>query len=329
MRECAYAREPIDFKLLWIRLIRKLWVVGLCILAGMLLFGGGYFIVREVIGERTYQAESVFYVTFAKDSNGEEYDYYNHYTWGTAIGEDALVAQVAALCNESEETIRSAVSATVESDVRYVFVRAVTTSADQSMKIAAALEQAVPVWGEGKPEFESVEISKRATSAPDNSKIRTGSAMVTGAIIGFFFGLLGTIIYLIAADTIFLPASLEKRYGIVTLTAASMKEFAVNCETILKDFTSVICVPGVKDYLPRHKIEFGNRECTLVKNPCFEDSDMTALQTAEAVVVYVPAGRVCGKQVERTLEQFSRMNILVTAMMLVDEKEEILRAYYK
>jgi len=329
MRECAFAKEPVDYKLIALRMVQKLWAIIVSMVVGALVFGGGYFMIREVIGERTYQAESIYYITFAKDEAGQEYDYYNHYTWGTAIGEDALVAEIAKQSGENEEAVRASVSATIESDVRYLYTRVVTTSPEKSLKIAKAVEQSITAWATTKPEFASVVVSQAATKALDNSKIRTLSALVVGALLGLFFGVFGLLLSLLSEDAVYLPASLEKRYGIVTLTAPSMPEFRENMQTLLGEKKQIVCLSGAFGDVDKDRNRLGDREITVVANPCVDPCDIERMKTADAVIVSVPYGKKCGRQVERTLEQLSRSNLEVTAMVLVDEDEKLLKTYYR
>lgn len=328
MRECAFPKEPLDYKLIALRFCQKIWVLLVCAIAGALVYGGLYFLAKEVIGTRTYQAESVYYITFTTNEKGEESDYYNHYTWDTAIKEDALVNQVALVSGETAKTVKEAVTATVESDVRYMFTRVVTTDAEKSLRIAKALEQEVTNWAESKPEFAKIEISQAAVQAKDNSNIRTLNACVLGGVLGCFLGLFGLLLHLVSEDAVYVPATLEKRYGIKTLTAPSMQEYVQNCEELFGDKKKIACISGAFGY-SYPNMTFAGKETIAFDNPCEETIDLEALRSTDAVVVYVPAGKACGKQVERTLEQLSRVDISVTATVLVEESKKLLKAYYR
>lgn len=49
MQESNYAREPVDLKLLVLRLVRQAgWILGVTVL-GMLIFGGGYYLKKVVL----------------------------------------------------------------------------------------------------------------------------------------------------------------------------------------------------------------------------------------------------------------------------------------
>ena len=76
MWECEYSREPMDYRLLWLRFLRKIWIVPVAVLVGVALVAGCHFYARTAArGGRTYQTESSFFIVLAGVAPGGTHDY--------------------------------------------------------------------------------------------------------------------------------------------------------------------------------------------------------------------------------------------------------------
>ncbi|MCQ2538819.1 MAG: hypothetical protein MJ114_00065 [Acetatifactor sp.] len=332
MWECAYAGEPADYRLIGLRLYRKIWVLILAALAGVLLVGGGYSFSKLVLGGgRTYQAESVCYIDYAEDGSGSPYEYYNYYTWNELVHTDYFVDNMAQKLSMSREEIIASTAATIDSDVRYLYLRCTTHDPALSLKLAAALEEVTVGFAQEQKEIAAMQIVKEAREAKDNTNFRLKNACILGGCIGFFAGLCGLFAFLCVDTSLYLPSTLEKRYGLLALGAPSMKEFADNCAHALKDAQRIALVPGeqnmtIPEGLLKTKAEmkvFGH-----VLDEAFTDAEYDKLRNFDTVVLVVKAGNHNGRRVERTLEQLKRQQITVSAAVLVDENEKLIRQYY-
>lgn len=334
MWECEYSREPVDYRLLWLRFLRKIWIIPLAMLAGTALVAGCHFYARTAArGGRTYQTESVFYIDFAEDAQGETYDYYNYFTWGEVIHTDFFLDSVYEKMDGrlSREEIASYVTASVDSDVRYLYVRCDTHSPALSVELASILEEILPKFADIRKEIRSIETARAGTVARDSSKLRMGNACFLGACLGLGISLLGILLSLILDTAVYLPSTVEKRYHVTCLGAPFLPEFAPNWTHVLKDAKEIalVCVDEdireaeikVPDEGQKHKI--------ICKNPVMHPEELDRIRECEAVLLALKAGRRNDKVFERLLEQLGRQDIKVTAVILVSADEKLLAAYYR
>ena len=245
MWECECGREPLDYRLIWLRFLRKLWILPIAVLVGAILVGTAYYFSKTVArGGRTYQTESVFYIDFAENSQGKEYDYYNYYTWGEVIHTDFFLDYVyEEMKGEySREELTSYITATIDSDVRYLYVRYNTHFPELSVDLASVMETIVPQFAEIRDEIETIEVAKKGSEAKDSSKLRLENACFLGACLGLAAAVLGILIILILDTGVYLPSTIEKRYHVVCLGAPFLPEFAPNWQLYLKDALKVALV---------------------------------------------------------------------------------------
>lgn len=334
MWECEYSREPMDYRLLWLRFLRKIWIVPVAVLAGIALVSGCHFYARTAArGGRTYQTESVFYIDFAEDAQGETYDYYNYFTWGEVIHTDFFLDSVYEKMagRLSREEITSYITATVDSDVRYLYVRCDTHSPELSVELASILEEILPKFADIRKEIRSIETAKAGTVARDSSKLRMGNACFLGACLGLGTSLLGILLSLILDTAVYLPSTVEKRYHVTCLGAPFLPEFTPNWKYVLKDAAAVamVCVDG--DIREEEIIvpEDGQKQIIICQNPVTRPEELDRIRECEGVLLVLRAGRRNDKAFERLLEQLGRQDIRVTGVVLASADEKLLSAYYR
>lgn len=334
MWECEYSREPVDYRLLWLRLLRKIWLIPVAVLAGVVLVGACHYYARTAArGGRTYQAESIFYIDFAEDARGEEYDYYNYFTWSEVIHTDFFMDYVyEKMSGElSMEEIASCITATVDSDVRYLYVRCNTHSPELSVRLASIMEEAVPKFADIRKEMRSIEIAKAGDNAKDNSNIRLGNACFLGGCLGLGLSIFLILIVLIVDPAIYIPSAVEKRYHITCLGTAFMPEFASNWKYVLKDAVKIAKVFVDEDFEEKEYSIQGDAERKIIscRNPAEHPEELDQIRECEKVLLVLKAGRKNNKAFERLIEQLGRQNIKITAVVLADADEKLLSAYYR
>ena len=86
-----YLKEPVDFKLLFLRLLRFWWIGPVCIVAGGVLFGGIYLLKTAVFSEPLYLAEAKFGVEYQAGRESQPVLYFNQTTWGEAVNTDVFL----------------------------------------------------------------------------------------------------------------------------------------------------------------------------------------------------------------------------------------------
>ena len=189
MYETSYAREPFDFRLFFLRAVKKLWLLAVGAAAGALIIGGIYYLVNMVFGEGyQYRATTIYYVTYAADESGTEYDYYNYYTWQELIHTDYFMEGLQeALGGElSKEYLLENTTATIDSDYRYLYTRSVSTDKAQAVRMEKAISELVTKFPEAHYELSSIEVIQEASEdrLEDISLIFNGRAALVGAIVG-------------------------------------------------------------------------------------------------------------------------------------------------
>ena len=337
MWECECGREPLDYRLIWLRFLRKLWILPIAALAGTMLVGAAYYFSRTAArGGRTYQAESVFYIDFAQNAQGEEYDYYNYFTWGEVIHTDFFLDYVYERMKGeySREELASYITATVDSDVRYLYVRCNTHFPELSVELASVMETIVPQFAEIRDEFERIEVAKKGDEARDSSKIRLGNACFLGACLGLAAAVLGILAILILDTGIYLPSTIEKRYHVVCLGAPFLPEFAPNWQLYLKDALKVALVRVDEgDFSEELSIAgesfIEKQEVIICQNPLEHPEELEKIRSCDRTLLCLKAGRKNHEIFIRLLEQFGRQGIQVTAAILISADEKLISTYYR
>ncbi len=329
MWECSYSREPFDYRLTFLRLLSKIWILPVGALIGFILFGGIYYLDKMVFGTgRMYKAETKYYIDFAEDKSGVEYMYINEYTWAELADTDFFVDYVYDELGQTvtKDDLRATLYATVASDPRYLYTNSTTKDPELSFKIEKAFSDRMIQFGEAQKEFDSIEIVQLPFEAKDVSKIRITTANILGASMGLFLAIVLWLAGALVDTSIYIPATLEKRYHKPVLGAASMPEFKANCELMLKNIDDLALVPGDGETDISGVQLF--TDYTAYANPIEDASVISKLQGKTAVVI-VKAGAHNGKRLERTLEELGRIGTTVVAFALIGENTKLINRYYR
>ena len=330
MWECDYAREPVDYRLFWLKLIKKIWILPVAALVGAVVIGGIYYMSKLCFGNgRTYQAESMYYLDFVTDVDESGYTYLNKYTWGEVIKTDFFIDKLVALDNGAHEReyIESSLYAGIESDVRYLYTRCTSRDRNFALSTEKALEEIVVAFGEEQKEFREIRVIKAAADVKDVSNIRLLTAVILGAIVGLFASVIILLAKEITDTSVSIPATLEKRYHVATLGAPSMEEYEANCKSLLAGVSPLYLVPGDGETDVTGVELYVNH--TVCENPVKSPSAIDTLKGAEHVVVAVKADAHNGKRLERTLEELGRIGAHVDFFVLTGEDSKLIKKYYK
>lgn len=344
MWECSFAGEAMDYKLFWLRFAKKIWFIVAATILGALIVGVPYYLVNVTFGPGPeYKVVSEYYLDYAEDSSGATYDYFNYYTWSEIVDTDEFISILRDLLPEemfaNDETLRAYTDATVESDTRYLTTTVKTEHPNKTLTIARTMEQAIGVFADGQKELNSVKV---VTAPQDAEKtypdVRTMRAVILGAIIGLFVGLIAVCTYIICDSSVFLPNTMEKRYGIKALGCKSFTETKNNVCYATKDAKNVALLWAGKTK--------GN-ECEEAVNfikECFEDGcslsimkedvlsgnfDFEKVRKLDAVILLIEAGAKNGKKIERIIEQIRRQDIKLSGAFLFGEDEKLIKRYYR
>lgn len=329
MWECKYSKEPVDYRYIWLRFKKKIWILPLAMLIGAIIVTAGHYLSRTVEnGGRVYQTTSVFYLDFAEKGDGSEYEFINYYTWGELIHSDYFMDNLYSALNGkySKEQLIKAVSATIESDVRYLYVRCTTTNPSESLEIAAALEPVVISFSNEQKEFDEIKLSDKGDTYIDSTKLRFKNAVVLGLVLGFVVSLVGVLLAITLDTGIYIPSTIERRYGLPTLGAECMSEFKINCDRFLKDAggVSYVSVDGDKDHP-----DFGDISVMAVGDILSDSEALNSIKEGSALVLGLNAGAKNDKLFERNVEELARLGIKISAVVLCKADEKFIKAYYR
>lgn len=326
MFECNFSHEPVDFKLLWLRMRRKIWMIPVSMILGAAFVLGFYLTVRLAIMGRSYTVENIYYIDFAEDSSGKQYDWVNQYTWSSLADMNVFIDAVFSdLSGEvSKDVIRKSSDCTIEADGRYLYMRVTTNSAELSKRISGSYEKALfSFCGEHK-EFKEIKCEHKG-EVFDSSNLRITELCIVGAIAGVIVYILLFVLVSMSDSAVYIPSTLEKRYNIPTLGCQSMPEFNDNCKFFLHDAESVALVYVDKEH---EDIEILGPKVKEFENPCIKEGLMDEIRECSGAVVLVKAGTKNSKMIERVLEQLSRQEIKVFATALVGEDSDYIKRYY-
>lgn len=230
-----YSKERVDIRLMFFVSLRRFRFViyGLCI--GAILFGGLYYLSKNVInGQTMYSSSAEVYLEYT-DAMQIENIYINQHTWETLIYNDVIskAAQESLGREIPIEEAEAKITGTLRTDVRVVVVTATSTSPLDSQQLANAYAEGVKEFA---PELKEIDDAKIITLAKEGRKVgfedRTWAMCITGAIVGFVLSLLGVLAYFVWDTSIYLPSTTEERYGLKALgiTTDKMRKYNLDSD---------------------------------------------------------------------------------------------------
>ncbi len=329
MYECNYSKEPVDYRLFWLKVLKKIWIIPVSIIVGAIVVFLSYFLYKTVISGRTYRVTNIYYIDFNEDSSGAQYTWVNQYTWSELSDMDVFILPVyeALQGRVSKEDLIEYTDCTVEADGRYLYFRTTAPDPKLSEEIAAAYEAALYDYTDAHKEFKEV-IKESGKEAVENTNLRVASVSILGALIGLLIGLCSFAIIDFNDTSIYVPHTLEYRYHILCIGAPSMDEFKDTSKMLLEG-KKKIAVVKVDNYDAIPEIyKDSDAEVNVFENPCLNEGILQALSAFDAVIVAVKAGNKNGKLTERVIEALLRNDIKLIGTFLYAEDEKLINKYY-
>lgn len=327
MYQCAYSREPVNFRLLALRILKKFWVIPAFIIGGAAIVLGIYFFYKTVITGRTYQVQNIYYIDFAEDSSGAQYTWVNQYTWSELSDMNVFIDGIYEDLGGavSKEELRAASDCTVEADGRYLYMRITTKDPVLSQKVANSYEKTLFAFCDEHKEFNNI-VCEHHGEVKEHSNIRVKEVCIIGAVMGLILLLAIALVRDVTDTSVYIPATVEYRYHIPTLGAPSMEEFATNVDHFLKGKKRIAVInldQGEKG------AEYVGENAVDLLNPIFDSKVYDQISDFDAVVVSIKAGAHNGKQFERLIEELSRLDVNIDAVMLTKEDTKLIKRYYR
>lgn len=328
MWECSYSREPVNFRVVLLRIMKKIWVLPVAAVIGAIIVFGVYFFAKTVILGRVYLVEDMYHIDYSEDAAGNEYDFVNEYTWEVISDADVIMNVVyEALGGEvDKETLKDYTNCTVDSDGRLLVARIITPDPELSRRVADAYEKGISSYVYSHREFDNIEKDHAGTPV-DGSNIRTKEMLIVGAVAGLLIAILYYLISGAVDTSVYIPATLEYRYHIPTLGAPSMEEYSETCRHLLKDSSKTALVKLEED-TPEVALECAG-SVSVFENPVFFGDKTAEIRNCDKVVIAVKAANHNGKRLERLIEYFARQEITVSALVLCNEDKKFISKYYE
>ena len=244
--EVSYGKEPFDLRLMCLRLCRNLWKILAVTVVGTLLFGGGYYVKNVVLQpDPGYAASSTYKVEYKENPNAAGAYYINEATWNTMIHtgefldgvEKHLQEAVERGDNGASEALSlgrdqwiADLSATLPSDFSVPVTQAATQDPEMSIALAHAVEDTMcDEFAESIVEIDRIKVLDHGDFAevvvPDVRPVR---AVILAAVLSLFFAVVLFLLVEISQDSIWLPATLRRRYGLNSLGTVRSVGFAEN-----------------------------------------------------------------------------------------------------
>lgn len=351
MRKGYYGKEPFDLKLTVLRMIARLPAIAAVTLAGCLLLGGGYYVKNVLLrGEDRYSATSRYRVEYAV---AEEKDvstvHINQTSWNTYLQTelflDAVLKHMTELSGEEKSTLpdhsqlAGMLEAVLASDLRVLATVVTTDSPDKSILIAQAVERAMTEeFAEEIREVVGIEVIDRGDSAvlviPDVRPVR---AFVLSAVLSCFFAILVLLLKELGDDSIWLPSSIWKRYGLKAAGTLGSGELAENLGYFFREAAGNVALCAVEEGIDSDEVLKALKEkCPdmvgegwqALPGSVFSPGACEAMRQAKGILLAAGSGSCKGRKLEHALEYLEQQDCRVTAALLWGADEKLIRRYY-
>lgn len=346
MLEASYGREPFDLRLTVLRMLRQWKKILFATLAGTLLFGGGY-CVRNILfgGEAQYGATSVYRMDYSVDDTQYSFVTINGYTWDTYLHTreflDLLQGKLAAgeWGKMSNEELGGYIRGDIGSDCRVPSTIVTTEDAGKTAAIARALEETlVRDFPSLIGEIKSIRVMDPGETGRVIPDLRVGRAFVLGAVLAFFFTVIVLLLRELGDDNIWLPATLRKRYGLQAVGTTASGDLKENICYIFREDSRVAVCAVQEDCDPAETARAVREVCEetaaqgiewiAMPSPLICPEAAERLRETDGILLAVKAGAHSGKKTEYVMEYLAQQDCKITAVILIDADETLLRWYY-
>lgn len=346
-------REPLDLRLLILRLLKKAGVIITITFLGTLLMGGGYYIKNVLLGEEaSYGVRSLYKVEYATDPNTEiAFTYINAATWNDWVRTDEFVEDVlSALPFEVKaEELEGYLSADLPSDLRMPTTLVVTPEQEMSLAIAKAVEDSFVKLASGQREIERVEVVTHGDSAEKIlPQVHLARGVAVSAVVSCLAAVLFFLLKELGEDSIWLPVQMRRRYGVKTVGTVEGAEFAQNLHYFFEKCRKVGVCPLQENVDIREVVEAVQRavcaqsEMEHVAQEMQQVSDWVGfpalylcpescrkLRELDGILLVVTAGAHAARKLEAALDFLEQQDCPVTAVLLWQADEKLIRSYYR
>lgn len=354
MLECHYEKEPLDLRLLLLRLWKQGWIILLATVTGTLVFGGGYYLKNVALPPAQYAAMSLYEIEYRLDPVADStadrgYTYINGETWNrwmtTKEFLDLLYDNLKGTgeAQIDRETMKSYLSAELLTDLRMPDTIVTTPDPGLSLRLAAAVEQSMVDFAAAQNGIEEICVVDPAVETTSVNSARPLNACILSAVLTCFLTIAVLLLKELGQDGLWLPAELTKRYGLKAMGTEESRFLAENVKYLLGDLRSIGVLPvGDADSAEAVRVlrEAASRQVT-EKVQDSADVQWLALpdimqhpeaceriRTLDGLVLAVKAGPRVGKRLEAVMELLDTQDCHISAALLWKADEKLIGRYY-
>ena len=248
------------------------------------------------------------------------------------------------------------VSATLPSDWNIPTTTVITPKEELTALLTAAVEAAmVNDMTEITEAIAKVSVIDPGVSEEVVPDVRPVRAFVLSALLSLFFAVVIFLLKELGEDSIWLPASLRVRYGLKVLGTVNSPDFQENLKYLFADKEKIAVCPlneridsteavktlealtgqwGVSDVQrgSETRSACGDAACSkewiALPAPLFCPESCEKIREADGILLLVPAGNHVGKKLEYVLDYLRQQDCSVTAAVLWEADETLLKIYY-
>ncbi len=283
-----------------------------------------------------------------------------------AGAENAGMGNAAGAANIGREALGGMLEAVLASDLRVPSTIVTSDSPEKSVRIAKAVEAAMTQeFAEEIREIISIEVIDSGSTAveviPD---VRVGRAIALSAVLSGFFMTVITLLQITGEDGVRLPDSIGKRYGVKTVGTLYSRELEENIRYFFRESISLAagtvpegknCVSGrivicpvqeqvdgalvlekLKERCPKlvrtqeekNKGEACGAVWSAAASPSAHPEVCRELREACGILLALKSGSHGGRQLEHVLEYLRQQDCKVTAVILWEADERLIKRYY-
>ena len=225
-------------------------------------------------------------------------------------------------------------------------IKATLQDPEQSIALAEAVEETMcNEFAETIAEIRLIKVLDHGNRAeavvPD---VRTLRAVILAAVVSLFLSVMVFLLWELSRDSIRLPATLRRRYGLNSLGTVNSTGFTENVKYLLQkaserkgvqeteEITVAVC-GALPEADPQEIVTVLEKKLPgvtylAVPSPLLCPESGAALRKADVVLLAVPAGDYVGKQLEAVLEYLIPQDCPVTGAFLWNADERLIRRYY-
>lgn len=348
MWEASYGEEPFDLRLTVLCTLRRLGLILTVTAVGTLLFGGGYYVKNVLLQPApSYRADSTYRVDYSVDDEKDVSTVHiNEMTWNTYMDTEQFLDEVRQYLpagrKYTEAELEEALSAVVASDLKVLSTTVITDSPEKSLEIAAAVELALVRDFAGRiSEVASISVMDPADEAEEVYRdVRPLRAVILSALLSFFFGVVTVLLKELGSDSIWIPATLRKRYGLQVLGTLHSPELGENVRYLFRGMKKIAVCPIQDSVDPVQALEALRSACgeseipgkeaewIPVPSPLLCPESCRTMREADGILLVLAAGSHAGKQLEYVMEYLRQQDCKLTSVLLWNADELLVNAYY-